>query len=65
MAERFQEFYEKAGLPLGLLQTIHLGSLPELESLVARPEISHVAFTGSVEGGTAVQKAAINSFKGK
>ena len=38
--------------------------MPELESLVARPEISHVAFTGSVAGGAAVQKAAINSFKG-
>lgn len=64
VAERFQEFYEKAGLPPGLLQTIHLGTLPELESLVARPEISHVAFTGSVAGGAAIQKAAVNSFKG-
>jgi len=64
VAERFQQLYEKAGLPEGLLQTIHLGTLPELESLVARPEISHVAFTGSVAGGTAVQKAAMNSFKG-
>jgi acyl-CoA reductase-like NAD-dependent aldehyde dehydrogenase len=63
VAERFQEYYEKAGLPSGLLQTIHLGTLPELESLVARPEIAHVAFTGSVAGGAAVQKAAVNSFK--
>lgn len=64
VAERFQQLYEKAGLPEGLLQTIHLGTLSELESLVARPEISHVAFTGSVSGGAAVQKAAMNTFKG-
>jgi acyl-CoA reductase-like NAD-dependent aldehyde dehydrogenase len=65
VAERMQQFYEKAGLPEGLLQTIHLGTLSELESLVSRPEISHVAFTGSVAGGLAVQKAAMNSFKGR
>ena len=63
VAERFQEFYQRAGLPSGLLQTVHLGSLPDLEALVARPKIMHVAFTGSVAGGSAVQKAAINSFK--
>lgn len=63
VAERFQQFYEKAGLPDGLLQTVHIGTLPALESLVSRPEIAHVAFTGSVAGGTAVQKAAMNSFK--
>jgi acyl-CoA reductase-like NAD-dependent aldehyde dehydrogenase len=63
VAERFQEFYEKAGLPSGLLQTVHLNTLSQLEGLVSRPEISHVAFTGSVAGGAAVQKAAVNSFK--
>jgi acyl-CoA reductase-like NAD-dependent aldehyde dehydrogenase len=63
VAERFQQFYEKAGLPIGLLQSIHLNTLKELESLVARPEINHVSFTGSVAGGAAVQKAASNSFK--
>jgi len=64
VAEHLQEYYEKAGLPPGLLQTVHLGTLPELEDLVARPEIAHVAFTGSVAGGAAVQKAASDSFKG-
>jgi len=63
VAERLQDLYEKAGLPLGLLQTVHLGTLPELEALVARPEIVHVAFTGTVAGGAAVQKAAMNTFK--
>jgi acyl-CoA reductase-like NAD-dependent aldehyde dehydrogenase len=61
VAERFVEFYTKAGLPQGLLQTIHLGTLEELESLCARPEVAHIAFTGSVMGGMAVQKAAVNS----
>lgn len=64
VAERFQQFYTEAGLPAGLLQTIHLGTLEELEGLVGRKEVGHVAFTGSVIGGLAVQKAAINSFKG-
>jgi acyl-CoA reductase-like NAD-dependent aldehyde dehydrogenase len=65
VAEHLQEYYEEAGLPPGLLQTIHLGTLSQLEDLVARPEITHVAFTGSVAGGAAVQKAAAtNSFKG-
>lgn len=64
VAERFEQFYKEAGLPLGLLQTIHLRTLPELEYLVSRPEILHVSFTGSVAGGAAVQKAAGNSFKG-
>jgi len=63
VAERFQELYEKAGLPSGVLQVIHLGSLPELEALVARPEIAHVCFTGSVAGGMAVQNAAASSLK--
>ena len=62
VAERFQQLYKQAGLPDGLLQTIHLGTLSQLEDLVARPEIVHVAFTGSVAGGAAVQKAAVSSF---
>lgn len=64
VAEHFQQYYEQAGLPPGLLQTVHLGTLADLEALVARPEIAHVAFTGSVAGGAAVQKAASTSFKG-
>ena len=63
VAERFQEFYEKAGLPAGLLQTVHLENLSQLEALVGHSEVVHVAFTGSVAGGAAVQKSAMNSFK--
>jgi acyl-CoA reductase-like NAD-dependent aldehyde dehydrogenase len=73
VSSRFIEFYTKAGIPLrphtalttglpeGLLQAIHLGTLDELEDLCKRKEIVHIAFTGSVAGGLAVQKAAINS----
>lgn len=43
------------------MQAIHLGTLPELEDLCKRKEIVHIAFTGSVAGGLAVQKAAVNS----
>jgi acyl-CoA reductase-like NAD-dependent aldehyde dehydrogenase len=61
VAEIFQELYEKAGLPEGLLQVIHLGTLAELEALVGSEEVAHVCFTGSIAGGMAVQKAARNS----
>lgn len=58
MAEHVVEIFREAGLPDGVLQTVHCGCLRTLEKLVARPEIKAVAFTGSVAGGLAVQKAA-------
>jgi acyl-CoA reductase-like NAD-dependent aldehyde dehydrogenase len=64
VGERVEQFYEKAGLPAGVLHTLHLNILSELELLVARGEINHVALIGSVSGGAAVQKAASHSFKG-
>jgi acyl-CoA reductase-like NAD-dependent aldehyde dehydrogenase len=58
IAEHMVEIFEEAGLPQGVLQTVHCGNIPTLEKLVARPEIRSIAFTGSVAGGLAVQKAA-------
>jgi len=40
------------------LQTVHCGTPKTLESFVSHPGISSIAFTGSVSGGIAVQKAA-------
>ncbi|KAF8251629.1 aldehyde dehydrogenase [Wilcoxina mikolae CBS 423.85] len=58
IAEHMVEIFAEAGLPEGVLQTIHCGNLKTLEKLVARPEIRSIAFTGSVAGGIAIQKAA-------
>ena len=40
------------------MQTVHCGTPKTLESFVSHPGISSIAFTGSVSGGIAVQKAA-------
>jgi acyl-CoA reductase-like NAD-dependent aldehyde dehydrogenase len=53
-----QELMRKAGLPDGVLQVVHSGDKEVLEALVQNKGISAVAFTGSVEAGLAVQRAA-------
>jgi acyl-CoA reductase-like NAD-dependent aldehyde dehydrogenase len=61
VAERFAEGFKAAGLPASLFQVVHL-SHADTERLIAAPEIDFVAFTGSVEGGHAVQRAASARF---
>lgn len=58
MVERVAEAFEQAGLPRGVLQYFHSGSATQMESMVRNPLVKLVAFTGSVAGGLAVQKAA-------
>jgi acyl-CoA reductase-like NAD-dependent aldehyde dehydrogenase len=60
-AERFAQAAGKAGLPAGLLQALHL-SHEATARLVKDPRIGHVAFTGSVAGGAAVEEAAAGRF---
>ncbi len=60
-AERYAEAFRAAGLPEGVLECLHL-SHPQVAGLVADPRIDHVAFTGSVAGGHAVQQAANGRF---
>ncbi|MAJ61998.1 MAG: aldehyde dehydrogenase [bacterium TMED88] len=62
-SERFVEIFDRAGLPNGLLQALHLSHARTLD-LVRRPGVDFVAFTGSVEGGHAVQSAASERFIG-
>ena len=50
-----------AGLPAGVFQMLHL-THADTERLVGDRRIGCVAFTGSVAGGTAVQRAAANRF---
>ncbi|MDG2049886.1 MAG: aldehyde dehydrogenase family protein [Myxococcota bacterium] len=62
-SERFVEVFDRAGLPGGLLQALHLSHSSTLD-LVRRPGVDFVAFTGSVEGGHAIQGAASERFIG-
>lgn len=62
VVEQMASAFEEAGLPKNVLQYVHCGSLPQLETLVCNPLVDHVCFTGSVAGGRAVQKAASDRF---
>ena len=60
-AERFAQAFAAAGLPSGVFQVLHC-SHTEVERLIANPGIDHVAFTGSVDAGRAIQQAAARRF---
>jgi acyl-CoA reductase-like NAD-dependent aldehyde dehydrogenase len=62
-AERFATCLTKAGLPEGVFQVLHL-SHADTEKIIRDPRIDFVAFTGSVAGGHAVQRAASERFIG-
>ncbi|KAI6123017.1 Aldehyde/histidinol dehydrogenase [Pisolithus croceorrhizus] len=64
-AERFARALVNAGVPEGVIQVLHLS--PILTSYVVRHElVDFVSFTGSVVGGQAVERAAVEApgFKG-
>jgi acyl-CoA reductase-like NAD-dependent aldehyde dehydrogenase len=60
-AERFADAAAKADLPAGLLQALHL-THGATGRLIKDARIGHVAFTGSVAGGVAVEEAAAGRF---
>lgn len=60
-AERFLQAFEKADLPEGVFQVLHL-SHQATEDLVGSGQVDLVTFTGSVEGGRAIHRAAAGSF---
>jgi acyl-CoA reductase-like NAD-dependent aldehyde dehydrogenase len=62
-AERMAEAAAAAGLPDGLLQAVHMSQATTAEA-IRRLGIDHVAFTGSVGGGAAVEEAASGRFIG-
>jgi acyl-CoA reductase-like NAD-dependent aldehyde dehydrogenase len=62
-AERFDACLREAGLPEGCFQVLHL-SHADTELVIRDPRIDFVAFTGSVAGGHAVQRAASERFVG-
>jgi len=61
VGERFAEAMEAANLPKGLFQNLVL-SHGQTERLIGSGGIDHINFTGSVEGGRRIEKAAAGTF---
>lgn len=57
-AEQIQQIFKEAGLPDGVLQIFHCGSVTQIESIARSLKIQLVCFTGSVANGLAIQQAA-------
>ena len=62
-AERFSEACAAAGFPDGVFQHVH-ASHSSVERMIADPRINFVVFTGSVQGGAAMERAAVGRFIG-
>jgi acyl-CoA reductase-like NAD-dependent aldehyde dehydrogenase len=61
VAERYAEAFAAAGLPDGVFQFLHLDH-EQVGRIVQDERIGYVAFTGSVGGGHAIQRAASDRF---
>ncbi len=61
VGERFAEAFRRAGLPEGLFQNLVL-SHQRTERLIGSGRVDHIAFTGSVEGGRRIERAAAGTF---
>lgn len=62
-AERFSEACADAGFPDGVFQYIH-ASHSAVERMIGDSRINFVVFTGSVQGGAAMERAAAGRFIG-
>ncbi|HEY7181168.1 MAG TPA: aldehyde dehydrogenase family protein [Blastocatellia bacterium] len=61
VAERYAEAFKAAGLPEGVFQFLHIDH-DQVAEVIKDSRIGFVAFTGSVAGGHAVQRAAGERF---
>lgn len=61
VAERYAEAFSEAGLPEGIFQYLH-ATHDDVAKMIGDARISSVAFTGSVAGGHAVERAASGRF---
>ena len=61
VAERYAEAFAAAGMPEGVFQFLHMDHA-QTARVIADPRVDFVAFTGSVPGGHAVQRAAAERF---
>lgn len=62
-AERFAEACAAAGIPAGVFQHIHCDH-QAVEAMIGDRRINFVVFTGSVQGGAAMERAAAGRFIG-
>ncbi|MEM9526234.1 MAG: aldehyde dehydrogenase family protein [Bacteroidota bacterium] len=62
-AERYAEAFAFADAPLGVFQYLHLNH-DQVKAVIEDSRIDFVAFTGSVKGGHAVQRAVSSRFIG-
>ena len=63
VAQRIGRAAKEAGLPEGVLQVLYLDH-EGVADVIGDPRVAFVAFTGSVEGGHAIQRAASKRFIG-
>jgi acyl-CoA reductase-like NAD-dependent aldehyde dehydrogenase len=61
--DRFQAAMDRSGLPAGLFQHLPL-SHDDVAGLLISDEVDYVSFTGSVEGGKAIERTAAGTFTG-
>ena len=61
VAERYAEAFREAGLPEGVFQYLHIDH-DQVAEVIGDGRVGFVAFTGSVAGGHAVQRAAASRF---
>ena len=61
VGERIAEAFKRAGLPKGLFANLVM-SHRQAEKLIGSGRIDHVAFTGSVGGGRAIEAAVAGTF---
>jgi acyl-CoA reductase-like NAD-dependent aldehyde dehydrogenase len=61
--ERIAEAFAEAGLPDGVFQILHL-THEATAKIIASPTVEFVCFTGSVPGGTSVEREAAGHFVG-
>ncbi|MFA5775689.1 MAG: aldehyde dehydrogenase family protein [Ilumatobacteraceae bacterium] len=62
-AERLQTAFDAAGLPTGVFQYIH-ASHDSVERMIHDSRVNFVVFTGSVDGGRAMERSAAGRFIG-
>ena len=61
VGDRFQKAFDSIGLPEGLFTHIVLEH-SQTEAIISGGHVDHVAFTGSVEAGRAMERAAAGTF---
>ncbi|KAJ6786620.1 hypothetical protein PWT90_10655 [Aphanocladium album] len=64
VADRFLAAFSAAGLPAGVFQVLHTGSLKTVQIAAQHPAVQQVCFTGPTAGGLAMKKATVDRVVG-